>query len=88
LCGDNTTLTKSVVQELKVGFLEEGLGGAFRVAGVGDDDVEFVGVVLKVLEAVTNDGVDVRVLETDGHGREVLLGETDDSLTSFNTGRH
>jgi len=80
LSGDDAPLAQGAVQELEVRFLEQGFGGAFRVRGVGDDDVEFVLLVREELEAVADVGADGGVLEADGHSREVFLGEPDDGL--------
>ena len=78
--GDNTAIAQSIAQELAVGLLEEALGGALGIGAVGDDDVELVLAVLEELEAITNVGVGVGVLEANGHAGQVLLGNTDDSL--------
>jgi hypothetical protein len=80
LGSNDTALAQGRVEELEVGLLEEAFGGTLRVRAVGDDNIELVLVLLEELEAVTNVGVGVRVLEANGHAREVLLGETDDSL--------
>lgn len=80
LRGNDTTFAERAVEELKVRLLEEGLGGAFWVGGVGDDDVELALLVLEELEAVADDGGGLGVLEADRHAGEELLGETDDSL--------
>jgi hypothetical protein len=80
LCGDDTSVTESIAQELEVGLLEEALGGTLRVRAVSDDDVELVLALLEELEAVANVDLDVGVLEADAHAGEVLLGDTDDSL--------
>lgn len=80
MCGDNTSITERIVQELKVGLLEEALGGALGVGAVSDDHVELVLASLEELEAVTDVGLDVGVLEADAHAGQVLLGDTDDSL--------
>lgn len=70
------------MEELEVTLLEEGLGGAVGVGGVGDDDVELVLVVVEELEAVADVDGGLGVLEADSHAGEVLLGETDDSLVN------
>lgn len=80
LCGDDTSVPESIAQELKVGLLEEALGGTLRVRAVGDDDVELVLALFEELEAVANVDLDVGVLEADAHAGKVLLGDTDDSL--------
>ena len=77
---NNTTLAQSTVQQLKVWLLEESLGGSLRVAGIGDDDVELVLLVLEELEAVTDDGLGLGVVKTNRHAGKVLLGQTNDSL--------
>jgi hypothetical protein len=86
LSSNDTALTKSIVEELEVALLEESLSGTIRVRGVGDDDVELVLVVVEELEAITNVGLGLGVVEATGHGREVLLGETDDSLVNVAKG--
>jgi hypothetical protein len=80
LSGNDATFAERAIEELEVSLLEEGLGGAFRIAGVGDDDVKFALLVLEELEAIANNGRSLGVLEADRHAGEVLLGETDDSL--------
>ena len=80
LGGDDAALAEGVVHELEVGLLEEALGGALGVGGVGDDDVEVVLVLLEVREAVADLDRGLLVLEADGHLGEVLLGEADDGL--------
>ena len=83
---DNTSLAQGRVKELEVGLLEEALGGTLGVRAVGDDNIELVLAVLEELEAVTNVGVGVGVLEANGHAGEVLLGDTDDSLVDVAQG--
>ena len=80
MSGDNTSLAQRIAQQLKVGFLEERLGGTLRVGAIGDDHIELVLAVLEELEAVADVGLDVGVLEADGHSGEVFLGDTDDGL--------
>lgn len=82
LGGDDTLLGEGLFQELKVGLLEEGLGGALGVGGVSDDDVKGVLVLGKELEAVANVDSDTGVLETNGEVLEVLLGDTGDGLVN------
>jgi hypothetical protein len=81
LGSDHSSFAQSSVQQLKVGLLEQRLGGAFRVGTVGDDHIELVLVVSQKLEAVANVDLDVGVLETNAHAGEVFLGDTDDSLS-------
>lgn len=80
MSGDDTTFPKRAIEQLKVRLLEERLGRAFRIAGVGDDDVEFTLLILEVLEAVADNGLDLGVFETNRHARKVLLGKADDGL--------
>lgn len=77
---DDTSLAKGRLQQLEVRLLEQGLGGTLGVGAVSDDNIELVLAVLEELEAVTNVGVGVGVLESNGHAGQVLLGNTDDSL--------
>lgn len=80
--GDDAALAQGALEELKVGLLEEGLGGALGVGRIGDDDVELVLVVVEELEAVADVHLDVRVLVSHAHAGQVLLGETDDGLVN------
>ena len=77
---DDTTLAESAVQELEVRLLEKSLGGALWVAGVGDDDIKLVLLVLEEFEAVADIGLGLGVVEANGHAGEVLLRQADDSL--------
>ena len=63
LRGDYTTVPKSIIQKLEVGLSEESLCRAFWVAGVGDNNIEFVGAVCEELEAIAYNGLNIRVLE-------------------------
>lgn len=80
--GDDTTFPQSTKQQLEVWLLEKALSRTLWVAAVGDDDIEFVGAVSEELESVANVDLDIGVLETNGHSREVLLGETNDGLVN------
>lgn len=80
MSGDDTTFTEGAAEELKVGLLEEGLSGALRITGVGDDDIELVLLVLKVLEAIANKDLDLGVVKANRHSGEELLREADDGL--------
>jgi len=80
LGGDDAALAQGALEELEVGLLEESLGGALGVGGVGDDDVELVLVVVEELEAVADVHLDLGVLVADAHAGQVLLAEADDGL--------
>ena len=80
--GDDAALAQGALEELEVGLLEESLGGALGVGGVGDDDVELVLVVVEELEAVADVDLDVGVLVSNAHAGQVLLAETDDGLVN------
>jgi hypothetical protein len=80
LCGDDTSVTQSIAQELEVGLLEEALSRTLGVGAVSDDDVELILALLEELEAITDVDLDIGVLEAKAHAREVLLGDTDDGL--------
>lgn len=82
LGGDDTAFAQRIVKKLKVGLLEEGLGGTLGVGGVGDDNIELVLVVLEELEAVADVLPGLGVLEADAHAGQVLLGDTDDGLVN------
>lgn len=79
---DHPSVPQGLVEQLKVGLLEETLGGALGVRAIGDDHVEFVLELLQELEAVADVHLDVGVLEANAHAGEVLLGEADDGLYS------
>ena len=83
MSGDNTSLAQCIAQQLKVGFLEERLGGTLGVGAIGDDHVELVLAVLEELEAVADVRSDAGVLEANGHSGEVFLGDADDGLYSL-----
>lgn len=78
--GDNTPLAQGPTKQLKIGLLEQALGRSFGIRTVSDDHIELVLAVLQELEAVTDVGLGVGVLESNAHAGEVLLGDTDDSL--------
>jgi hypothetical protein len=80
LGSNNTAFTQSAIQQLEIRLLEQRLCWSLGVRAVGDDDVEFVLVVGKELEAVADVDLDVGVLEADAHAGEVFLGDADDSL--------
>jgi hypothetical protein len=78
LGSNDTAIAEGVAQKLEVGLLEEALGRALGVRGVGDDNVELVLLGLEELEAVADVGGDFGVLVADAHAGEILLGEADD----------
>lgn len=80
--GDDTAFAQRIVEKLKVGLLEESLGGTFGVGGIGDDNIKLVLVILEELEAVANVLLGLGVLEADAHTGQVLLGDTDDGLVN------
>jgi hypothetical protein len=86
LSSNDTALTESVVEELEIALLEESLSRTIGVGGVGDDDVELVLVVVEELDAIADVGLGLGVVEAASHGREVLLGETDNSLVNVAEG--
>jgi hypothetical protein len=61
---DDTTLTESAVQELKVRLLEKSLGRALWVARVGDDNIKLVLLVLEEFKAVADNGLSLGVILT------------------------
>jgi len=63
LSSNDAALTESIAEELEVGLLEEGLGRALGIRGVGNDNIKGVLVLLKELEAITNVNLDLGVLE-------------------------
>lgn len=65
--GDDTSITQSVSEKLKVGLLEEALSGTLGVGAVGDDNVELVLALLQELESIANVDPNVGVLEADAH---------------------
>ena len=79
---NNTTLAESTAQQLKVRLLEESLGRTLWVGRVGDDNIKLVLLVLKELEAVTDNGLGLGVVKTNGHAGEILLRQTNDGLVN------
>jgi hypothetical protein len=82
LSGDDTLLSEGFVKKLKVGLLEERLGGALRVRRVSDNDIKGVLVLSKELETIANVDSDTGVVKASSHTREELLGNTGDSLVN------
>lgn len=80
LGGNDTALTQSSVQKLKVWLLEQALGGTVGVAAVGDDHVELALLVVQKLEAVANVDLDRGVLEANRHAGQVFLAQPDHGL--------
>ena len=80
MSSDDTAGAQGVVEELEVGLLEQRLGRALRVRGVGDDDIEVVLVVVQELEAIANVDANLGVVETSRHDRQILLRQADDGL--------
>lgn len=70
------------MEKLEVRLLEEGLGGALGIRGVGDDDVESVLVVVQELEAITDVNLDLRVVVAGRHLGEIDLGKADNGLVT------
>lgn len=86
LGSNHTSWCQGFEEKIEIWFLEECFGGSLRVRAVGYDDVEFILVVLEVLEPVADDDLDVRVLEANGHVREEFLGDTGDGLVKCSIG--
>jgi len=82
LGSDDAAWPQRAVEKLEVGLLEEALGRTLGIRRVGDDDVKGLLVIVEELEAVANVDLDLWVLEANRHARQVLLGETDNSLVS------
>ncbi|EEQ36876.1 hypothetical protein CLUG_00999 [Clavispora lusitaniae ATCC 42720] len=80
--GDNTLLSQSTLQQLKVRLLEERLCWTFRVRRVGNDHVKSVLVVLQKLKTVTNVHLGSWVVVSFCHVWQVLLGNLNDSLVN------
>jgi hypothetical protein len=82
LGSNDTSLLKGAEKQLKVRLLEQAFGWSLWVGRVGDDDIEFVLVVIQEFESVPNVNLDFWVLVADGHTGEVFLGETNNSLVA------
>jgi len=80
LCGNDTPLLESSVEQLEIWLLEQALCWSLWVRRVGNDDIECVFEILQILETISNVNFHLGVLEANGHSGEVFLGETDDSL--------
>jgi hypothetical protein len=80
LSGDHTAVTKGVVEELEVWFLEKTFSWPFWIGRVRDDNIERVLVVLKEFKTISDVYFDSRVLESDSHGGQVFLRKTNDGL--------
>lgn len=82
LGSNNTTILQGSVEKLKVWLLEQRLCWTLWITAVGDDDIEFVLAVSQEFEAISNVHFDSRMLEADGHARQVFLADTRDSLVN------
>jgi len=80
LGGDVAARSEGVMEELEVGLLEEGGGGANRVRGVGNDNIVGGLVVSEELETVADEDGDTGIGEEGGHVGEVLLGDANHGL--------
>jgi hypothetical protein len=83
LSRDDTIVGKSVLHELEETLLEQRLSRTNGVRRVGNDNIKGVDLILQVRETVTNVNVDLGMLETNGHVRQVLLGDTGYSFVDF-----
>jgi hypothetical protein len=82
LGSNNTTILQGSMEKLKVWLLEQRLCWTLWITAVGDDDIEFVFAVSQEFEAISNVHFDSRVLEADGHARQVFLADTRDSFVN------
>lgn len=82
LGSNNTTILQGSVEKLKVWLLEQRLCWTLWITAVRDDDIEFVFAVSQEFEAISNVHFHSRVLEADGHARQVFLADTRDSLVN------
>lgn len=73
LRGDHTTRFQSFVKELEVLFSEEGFGGTFGVARVGDDNVKLAFALREVFEAIGYEVLGLGVIKANSHVWEILL---------------
>lgn len=78
--GDNSAFFESSKKQLEVRLLEQALGWALWVGGIGNNDIELVLVVIQKFESISDMCLYLWVLVADGHAWEVLLGKSDDSL--------
>lgn len=81
LSRDVSSLLQTLLQQGKVRCLEECLGRTNGVRRIGNDDVVFVFVLGKELEAIANVDGDSRVLVACRHVGEEFLRDSDHSLT-------
>lgn len=77
---NDTSLSQSTIEKLEVWLLEQALCWSLWIGRVGDDNIEFVLVVIEELESVSDVNLDLWVLVAGGHLWQVFLGKTDDSL--------
>jgi hypothetical protein len=80
LGSNNTAIAEGLIEELKVGLLEQRLGGTLGVGRVGDNHVECVLILGQELKAIANVDLDLGVVEANSHIGKILLGEANDSL--------
>lgn len=80
LSGDVSSRGQGIMKKLEVRLLEERLGGADGIRGVGDDNIVGSFVLGKELETISDEDSDLGRSKEGGHVREVDLGDTDNGL--------
>lgn len=80
LGADVSSRSKSIAEELEVGLLEQGLGGANGIRGIRNDAVKLGGVPLQVSKPITDVHRHALVGQETGHVRQVELGNADNGL--------
>jgi hypothetical protein len=80
LSRDGSSSTKGFLEELEVGLLEERVGGTDGIGRVGDDNVEFVLLVVQEFESVADEDGDTRIFKSSGHVRKESFRDTGNSF--------
>lgn len=73
---------QSSMQQLKVRSLEQALRRPIRIAGIRNDDIKRILIVVQKLEPIPNVNLDLGVFIGNTHSLQVCLGDTDDSLVN------
>jgi len=80
LSRDCSALSERFLEKLEVRLLKERVGGSNGVGRIGDDNVPFVLLVVEVLESVTDEDSDTRIVKAGSHVREERLRNTRNSF--------
>ena len=70
------------MQQLEIWFLEQRLCRPIGIATICNDDIKLVLLLLQKLETIADVSLDIGVLETNGHAREIFLRQPNHSFVN------